>query len=245
MRGRRLLLAALALATVPACVAPPPAVPAQVLADADYLLKLGLMRGHLLVGRALLSLGERGAALTHAKHPGDELYAGMRGEFAERGAAGFAAELAAYADAVDRGDDAAVPALYQALEDAIAGSESVVAPSPSLTARVVALLLEEAAVEYAVGIVDGGVENAHEYQDAFGFTQVALRMARAQLAALGRGDPDREVFAEVIARIAALGDMWPALMPPPRLDRDAAVIAAAAQDIGEMALRLRLPSRFQ
>lgn len=239
-----LWLAALALAGTAGCVATTPVVPASVQADANYLLHLGLMRGHLLVGHALFALGEGTAAQTHSKHPGDELYAGIAGEFAGRGADGFADELEAHAAAVAGGDEAAVAGAYAALKKAIAGSERVVATSPSLTARLVGLLLEEAAAEYAVGIVDGQLENAHEYQDAYGFTQIALEVARTQHAALAASDPDREVFAAIAQRIAALSRLWPTLMPPPRLDRDAADIAKAANDVADLALRLRVPARF-
>ena len=247
--GRRRLrvglwLAALALVGTAGCVATTPVVPASVQADANYLLHLGLMRGHLLVGHALFALGEAAAAQTHSKHPSDELYAGIAGEFADRGTDGFATDLEAHAAAVAGGDEAAVAATYAALKDAIARNERVVAASPSLTARVAGLMLEEAATEYAVGIVDGQLENAHEYQDAYGFTQIALEMARAQHAAMTATDPDREVFAAIAQRIAALGHLWPTLTPPPRLDRDAADIAKTANEVADLALRLRVPGRF-
>lgn len=241
-------LAALALGCATGCVPTAPAMPASVRADADYLLRLGLMRGHLLVGHALFSLGESRAARTHAKHPSDELYAGVAPAFARRGASGFATELEAHAAAVAAagtgGGEAAVTASYAALKNAIARSEGVVATSPSLAARVIVLLLEEAASEYAVGIVDGQLENAHEYQDAFGFTQVALELARSQHATLPAGDPDREVFANIAQRISALDHLWPTLMPPPRLDRDGASIARAANEVARLGLRLRVPNRF-
>ena len=239
-----LWLAAAALGGSAGCVSTEPAVPASVRADANYLLHLGLMRGHLLVGRALFALGEHDAARSHAKHPSDELYAGVVPEFARRGALGFAAELGAHAAAVSGGDEGAVAATYATLKNAIVRSEGAVAPSPSLSARVIVLLLEEAAREYAIGIVDGLLENAHEYQDAYGFTEVALELARSQHAALPADDDDREVFADIAQRIRALEHLWPTLMPPPRLDRDGATIAKAASDIARLGLRLRVPSRF-
>lgn len=242
---RLLVLAAVVLVAAGGCATSPVRVPATMQADADYLLQLGLLRGHLLVGQALFTLGERSAAHSHAKHPQDELYAGLEPAFAARGALGFAAELAAHAAAVEGSDDAAVAAAYERLTAAIEANEAVVALSPSLAAEVVERLLREAAREYAIGIVDGELANAHEYQDAHGFTQVALAMARATHAKLDAGDADRAVFSRIAGHIAPLADMWPSLVPPPRLDRDAVRIAAAAGLVRGDALRLRARPRFE
>ena len=51
------------------------------LSDKEYLVRLGLMRGHLLVGHELYGLNALDAARSHSKHPTDELYAGMEREF--------------------------------------------------------------------------------------------------------------------------------------------------------------------
>ena len=240
--GALALAAALALGS---CVAKAPAVPASTLADANYLLQLGLMRGHLLVGHALLALGERAAAQTHAKHPSDELYAGVAAEFGPRGVQGFADELEAHASAVATGADAAAASAYAAVEAAIARTESAVDMSPRLAGRVIELLLREAAREYDVGVVDGQLANAHEYQDAYGFTQVALALAHTQLAALPAADSDRAVFARMARRIEALGDLWPALMPPTELARSAMPLHAAADEVGEIALKFKQIGRFR
>lgn len=242
---RRLLaLAALAFVVVGGCATNPVRVPATMQQEVDYLLQLGLLRGHLLVGHALFNLGERGAAHTHAKHPEDELYAGLEAVFAAHGVPGFAAELADHAAAV-KDAEADVAAAYERLVTAIARHEAVVAPRPSLAARVIERLLREAAREYAVGIVDGRLANAHEYQDAYGFTQVALATAQATHAALDLDDPDRAVFGRIVGHVAALADMWPNLLPPPRLRRDATRIAATAGLVRGDALRLRVRPRFE
>ena len=231
----------LALAALCSCAYKPLAVPASVTADAGYLFKLGLMRGHLLVGHALYAIGERDAARSHSKHPSDELYAGVAAEFATQGATPFAAELTAHADAVASGTADDVDAAYATLVAAIAVAEEAVADvSASLKARVIVLLLREAAREYGIGIVDGQLENAHEYQDAYGFTQVALRLARAEHARLQGAD--RETFHRIAMDIQALSDMWPTLVPPPRVPQHAARLDTAATDVEQMALRLRLPS---
>ena len=265
MRRYRSLLAAGAVLVLSACVHQPYAVPASVAADTDYLVQLGLMRGHLLVGHTLLALGERPAAQSHAKHPSDELYRGVESSFAERGATGFATELDAHARAVASGDQAATEKTYAAVTAAIGRSEEVVYAGPSLTARVIVALLREAAREYAVGIVDGQLENAHEYQDAYGFTNVALNMARKRHAAMAATDGDRQVFEQIAQRIAELREMWPSLVPPDTLQQsqhlvrrvvvgggahhhvlvqDATRLHAAADDVARLALKLRPASRF-
>ena len=59
--------------------------------DTAYLVQLGLIRGHLRVGYALLEAGADAAAATHSKHPSDELYADLEDAFTARGKPGFAA----------------------------------------------------------------------------------------------------------------------------------------------------------
>ena len=237
----------LVLAALGGCVHNPLAVPAATAADADYLFKLGLMRGHLLVGHALYAIGAQDMARTHSKHPADELYTGVAAEFAARGAAPFAAQLEAHAEAVTSGTGADVDASYAALLSAIAATEEAVKDaSTSLKARVIVLLLREAAEEYGIGIVDGQLENVHEYQDAYGFTQVALQLARAEHARLAQWEgEDRQTFRRIATAIQALGDMWPTLTPPPRLQKQAARIHSAAAEVERLALRLQPPSRFR
>lgn len=204
--------------------------------DATYLYRLGLMRGHLLVGNALFELGEQGAAGTHSKHPSDELYAPMEMEFAARGSSGFAAGLEAHAKAVAGGEEDDVQARYAELVAAIAENEDVVDISPALAAQVTARLVREAAEEYAIGIVDGAPANAHEYQDAYGFTQVAGLWARRAAADL----PDHEsVFERISETIDGLADMWPALMPPAKVPHTASRLYGAAAEIEIAALDLQ------
>ncbi|MCY3837672.1 MAG: hypothetical protein OXH09_03300, partial [Gammaproteobacteria bacterium] len=112
--------------------------------DATYLYRLGLMRGHLLVGNALFETGEQAAAGTHSKHPTDELYEPMETEFAARGTTGFAAELEAHAQAVAAGDEGVVADRYAELVAAIGNKEDVVQVSSELAANVIVRLVREA-----------------------------------------------------------------------------------------------------
>ena len=220
-------------APVPLAQEAPPAPDAPVeaaLSDQQYLVRLGLMRGHLLVGHELYGLDALDASRSHSKHPTDELYAGMEHEFAARQTTGFGDELEAHAQASQGEDGAAVETAYEALTAAIARTEAVVDVSPTMTVEVIVELLREAAFEYGVGIVDGKLSNAHEYQDAYGFTQIALSWAK-------RAAP-HEIFDPVVERIEALSDMWPELVPPEELDQQAARLYGAAAEVENLGLAL-------
>ena len=239
MHKGRLVVASVAIFGVAlGCAPQQPAAPtvSAAVSDADYLLGIGLIRGHLLVGHALYAMHERSAAQSHAKHPSDELYAALRPAFAARGVAGFEAELATHADAVASGDESEVSAAYAALVAAMAEAEQAVATNPRLALGVVVALLNEAAREYAIGIVDGDLANAHEYQDAYGFTQVALALAQREAA--DAQSRHRAEFERIVADIRGLADMWPELMPPPRVEQSASRLRAAAQEVERHSLSL-------
>jgi len=187
------------------------------------------MRGHLQVGHELFNQGEHDAAQTHSKHPGDELYGVLQKSFEERGARGFAGELSAHADAVEANNPARVRAAYTDVIDAIRRHERSVTATPALVAEVVVDLLRVAADEYAIGIVDGRLENAHEYQDAYGFTQVALEWA---------GQVDRAAFGRVTERLLGIADLWPALAPPNRVPQSASRLYGAAAEVEILTLGL-------
>lgn len=210
--------------------------------DLAYRTQLGLMRGHLLVGVTLYRFGALDHARTHMKHPADELYAGLAPAFAARGG-GFAAELEALALAVE-GDAPSedVEAAYVAVVAAIADAESRIDAQAFGAAeflKLAANLLRVAGEEYAIGVVDGSLENAHEYQDAYGFTQIARRIAEDASVA---DDPLAfEARERVLAHIDKLTDLWPEILPPSALGGDAAQIYAAAARIEIIAFNLETP----
>ncbi|MEO1481134.1 MAG: hypothetical protein AAFU77_03430 [Myxococcota bacterium] len=178
-----------------------------------YLTQLGLMRGHLLVGYELFKAGHLDAAKTHMKHPENELYATVAPAFAARGTGGFASELEALAAAVENNaPKATVDAAYGTLVSAIERNEKpAVDESTAARIKLAAGLVRVAAEEYAIAVVDGKMQNAHEYQDAYGFTKIA-RM-NVTVAA------DGEAKSEALKLLdEALNTMWPGLLPPDSLD---------------------------
>ena len=66
--------------------------------DVAFLTRLGLIRGHLLVGYELYKQGQVDMAITHMKHPRDELYAGLVPSIEYRGGKRFDDALSNLAD---------------------------------------------------------------------------------------------------------------------------------------------------
>jgi len=200
--------------------------------DRPYLAQLGLVRGHLYVGHQLYMDGHLEHAKTHMKHPESELYAAMIPAFEARGTSGFADELAGLANAVnqDQGHEA-VDHAYQHLISAIVLNEQAVSEQTQAAAerlKLAADLLRVAGEEYAIAVVDGKMENAHEYQDALGFTKTA-RVVISQL-------DDSEIKSKADALIENIMPLWPSLIPPATLDTTADEIYGTAARVELLAL---------
>ncbi len=208
-------------------------------ADVGYLTQLGLIRGHLAVGHALYQRELPQLSETHMKHPQEEIYASMVPAFNARGCAGFANDLESLAAAVKaRAAQEEVAAIHEGLTANIARCEqSAGADDPAVLAEVIENLLRTAGAEYRIGVIDGAIDNLHEYQDAWGFTQVASAWARSAAFA------DRAGAAAVAAQlqdiIAGLEGLWPSLNPDGGVDGDAARLFGAAARVQIAALPLR------
>ena len=181
--------------------------------DAAYLTQLGLLRGHLMVGYELYQQALPEMSETHMKHPGEELYADLIPAFESRGCEGFADELTDLAHVVsDRDTSEAVAASYEMLSASIGRCEAVAErENRAIVMQVISNLLSNALLEYEIGVVDGAINNVHEYQDAWGFTQVAS--AYAQLPVF-LNDGEGQLIGRRLQRlITSLDPLWPSLNP--------------------------------
>lgn len=173
----------------------------------ELLTDLGLIEGHLRAGVALYRGGLTNQAATHMKHPQDEIYDELSYHLHDFGAEGFAPELTALAEAVAGGApadtvEAALAAVVHKIDEAREHSGA----SEAAEARAIVAILRTAADEYAIGIQNGTVAELHEYQDAWGFVEVA----RAQLQHMaGEDDAAEKAFGE--AALAALDEARAAL----------------------------------
>ncbi|TCO78532.1 hypothetical protein [Chromatocurvus halotolerans] len=212
--------------------------PADLKADDQaYLTRLGLIRGHLRVGYELYRDGHIEMAITHMKHPRDELYAGLVPAMEARDAALFDTELSTLAERVTADAGAAeVEAAYAALEQRIVNAETVASVSLKTALLSVMDLVRTAGEEYALGVEEGRLVNRHEYQDAYGFTEIAKQRLRDLPAEVRAQSP--ETVERVQQLLADLNDLWPDIAPGDSVDGEPSRLYGTAARIEIAALGL-------
>jgi hypothetical protein len=196
-----------------------------------YFTQLSLIRGHLFVGMELYRQGEVEHAKTHMKHPQDEIYASLLPAIKARKHDDFGHELDELSELVeDRASLKKAMGEFGEIEDAI---DDAWEDSDDVTLgtrlKVVHQLVKTAADEYAEGVKDGAVVNGHEYQDAWGFVQIAKQIVAALPAAERAKAP--EAVDTIMAQLTTLDGAWPSVVPPARVATDASVLYGAAARI--------------
>lgn len=208
----------------------------QDMDDVGFLVALGLVEGHMTVGVELAKLGAAELSLTHMKHPQDEIYADLEPVLTARKAVGFAAELTVVADLVKGGaDQAEIAPAFAALLAAI--DESGSPDSARERAMAIVRLVRTAGEEYAAGRDGAAVNDAREYQDAWGFVQASKRLlAKAPEA---ENATNETAFTEIAGYLDGLDAAWPDLTGASPVDFDPTLLAGAAARIELIAIGLK------
>ncbi|WP_417549354.1 hypothetical protein [Methylophaga sp.] len=205
--------------------------------DVAFLTRLGLIRGHLLVGYELYKQGQVDMAITHMKHPRDELYAGLVPSIEYRGGKRFDEALSNLADkVVGKAPQDEVDEAYEQLEAGIIAAEAVAKPDLKNTLQSIKDLVRTAGEEYALGVENGKLINLHEYQDAYGFTQIAKRRLEQLPKATRKESAD--TVKQVEGYLDELADLWPSIAPKGDVDGDASKLYGAAARIEIAALSI-------
>ena len=206
--------------------------PKVLIDDHEYLTQISLVKGHLLVGVELYKNEYFENAKRHMKHPKSELYAGLIPTFEAKNANGFASELEVLALSVENNEQlSTITKNYKGLLEAINQNEIYVESKSNIFKNKVLLvksLLEIAAEEYAIGIVDGNIANKFEYQDALGFTTVAKNILKNANSLSSSEDVKRNKIIEIIE---SLSPLWPSLVPTEKINGDAVRILTAVNKI--------------
>ncbi|MBD3881122.1 helix-hairpin-helix domain-containing protein [Phormidium tenue FACHB-886] len=186
--------------------------------DVDYLTKLGLMKGHMIVAGELLRLNLPEQAEPHLGHPVEEIYVDVQEQLPERNVAEFSDTLTKVQDLVkSKPTDPEVQSAYNdamtAIDKAIAALPADQLKNPSFVLQSVNEMLDTAAAEYTAAISDGKISAEIEYQDSRGFVAYVkdklLKDIQPQLAQENAG-----LDKDLVSKVDTLYTAWPEPVPP-------------------------------
>lgn len=186
--------------------------------DLDYMVKLGLMKGHMYVAKDLLALGKPDQAEPHIGHPVEEIYADVETQLNERGVKEFKKSLMNLQELVKAGakDKAKVAAeldtSMKAIDGAIAMLPETQRKSPKFVIQVINGLLDTANSEYGAAVADGKIKEAIEYQDSRGFVQYSSELFKSISPQVTTRSPETEKKLSVALKELTLN--WPTALAP-------------------------------
>jgi hypothetical protein len=186
--------------------------------DTDYMVKLGLMKGHLFVAKELLDLNKIKDAEPHIGHPVEEIYVDVADQLTERKVKDFKPTLTTLEDLVKAGakDSSKVSTNFKdsmaSIDAAIAALPESQRKSPAFVLQVINGLLDTANSEYGAAIADGKIKAAIEYQDSRGFIVYANMLYQGISPTMVKEHPD--IHKTVTDGMKQLQTAWPTPMPP-------------------------------
>lgn len=208
--------------------------------DVDYLVKLGLMKGHLLVAKELLEMKRPAEALPHVGHPIEELYVTVADQFKERGVTDFKDQMDEIKDFVKNkpGDPQVLPKFnggMASVDKAIAVLPSSQRQSPKFVAQVINGLLDSASAEYG-GAISGNKIEEVDYQDSRGFTAYAYMLYKDVETPLQKDNSKAQ--EQLKASLEDLRKTWPTVLPPSQPVISGDEMAAKVKKIEEITQRI-------
>ena len=185
--------------------------------DIDYMTKLGLMKGHLIVAQELLDLNQPKQAEPHIGHPVEEIYVDVEDQLNERQVKEFKTTLVNLQDLVKSNPkDSKVKTNFttsmQSVDRAIAALPETQRTQPSFVLQVINGLLDSANSEYGAAVADGKITAAIEYQDSRGFVLYADELYKSISSQMAKDQPEADKAIQ--ASMAQLKKTWPSVIPP-------------------------------
>lgn len=186
--------------------------------DIDYMTKLGLMKGHLLVAQELLDLQKPDQAEPHIGHPVEEIYVDVEDQLRERNIKEFKTTLISLQDLVKSNPKDAkkvktnFTASTQAVDSALQALPETQRQSPEFVLQVINGLLDAAGAEYGAAIADGKITAAIEYQDSRGFVNYANTLYQGVSSQMAKENSAAHKVIE--SSLAELTQAWPSAIAP-------------------------------
>ena len=196
--------------------------------QAEIMFKLGLMQGHLMIGRALIEAGQPTLALPHFGHPVRELYDDVSREITRRGLTQFDGELIALeALAAGKPGDPAMLAQYDKVLRIMDAVRATVPSELRDNQRFMLGVLGEIAVvaseDYNESVEGGKIAKPVEYHDARGYLLYFNQELNRLDARPGKASPN---LAAAHVKLKEMQAIVGPLLPPQKPIRTVAAFKA-------------------
>lgn len=185
--------------------------------DVDYMTKLGLMKGHLLVAKELLEQNQPKQAEPHIGHPVEEIYVDVEEQLNERKVKEFKTNLVSLTNLVKSNPkDAKIKTNFTTsmanVDGAIAALPAEQRSKPEFVLQVINGLLDSANAEYGAAVASGKISAPIEYQDSRGFVIYSHELYKTISSPMQQAHP--EAHKAIDTTLTELLKVWPAAIPP-------------------------------
>lgn len=185
--------------------------------DVDYMTKLALMKGHLLVAQELLAQNQPKQAEPHIGHPVEEIYVDVEEQLNERKVKEFKTNLVNLTNLVKSNpQDAKIKDNFTnsmaSVDSAIAALPSEERSKPEFVLKVINGLLDAANAEYGAAVAKGKITAPIEYQDSRGFVVYSHELYQGISSQMAQANP--EAHKAIDTALTELLKVWPAVIPP-------------------------------
>jgi hypothetical protein len=213
-----------------------PAAKVDIEDELDLFEKLGLMEGHLMIGKALLDAHMVRDALPHFGHPVAEIYDYLKPVFQARHYPEFEADLRDLDARAKSAPDAPETAkAYTAVLAKIDGLRRTIPASlmksPAFVVQGIALMMQASADDLAEAIEKGKIANSVEYHDGMGFARYAATVLEANRTLLG--GLSGKITGELQLASSAFPSLTPPAGTPPRNPADLTAAAGRVKDLAK------------
>lgn len=204
--------------------------------DVDYMTKLGLMKGHLIVAKELLDQQKPDQAEPHIGHPVEEIYVDVEEQLQERKVKEFKTTLISLQEQLKANPKNAKIATnfdtsMQAVDNAIEGIPEAQRKSPKFVLQVINGLLEAADAEYGAAIANNKIIADIEYQDSRGFVNYANTLYKNIAGQMAKENPD--AHKQIQTSLTELTKAWPSVTVPAAPVKTPEQVSQLIKTIGE------------
>lgn len=216
--------------------------------DIDYMTKLGLMKGHLLVAQELLDQNQPKQAQPHIGHPVEEIYIDIEEQLDERKVKEFKSNLVSLTDLVKSNPkDAKIKTNFttavQAVDNAITILPTEQRSQPEFILPVINSLLDAANSEYGAAVAKGKITAPIEYQDSRGFVVYSQELYKSISSQMIQENP--EAHKAIHTAFGELVKVWPAAIPPAQAVKTPEDVTKLVKTIEENTQKVREKTHSQ